>query len=120
MGLLTTATNNQNDTDKAPKPICLYKNKEEDKNLKPIMSPKPISPTTLNLTSDRTCYNNMINWSNHSNSDHQTYAGYLKKQGALFKQWKERYFVLDSVKHQVIFLVNIKYFLLYNLDDNIL
>jgi myotubularin-related protein 5/13 len=35
------------------------------------------------------------------NNEHQTYAGYLKKQGALFKQWKERYFVLDSVKHQL-------------------
>jgi hypothetical protein len=39
--------------------------------------------------------------SNCNGNEHQTYAGYLKKQGALFKQWKERYFVLDSVKHQV-------------------
>ena len=45
--------------------------------------------------------NNFINWSSLPNNEHQTYAGYLKKQGALFKQWKERYFVLDSVKHQV-------------------
>jgi hypothetical protein len=47
--------------------------------------------------------NSYINWSAGlmSNNEHQTYAGYLKKQGALFKQWKERYFVLDSVKHQV-------------------
>jgi hypothetical protein len=37
----------------------------------------------------------------HSTHEHVTYASYLKKQGALFKQWKERYFVLDSVKHQV-------------------
>jgi hypothetical protein len=44
---------------------------------------------------------NYINWSHLPNNEHQTYAGYLKKQGALFKQWKERYFVLDSVKHQV-------------------
>ena len=43
---------------------------------------------------------NYINWSG-SNNEHSTYAGYLKKQGALFKQWKERYFVLDSVKHQL-------------------
>jgi hypothetical protein len=42
-----------------------------------------------------------INWPGVINKEHQTYAGYLKKQGALFKQWKERYFVLDSVKHQV-------------------
>lgn len=47
-----------------------------------------------------------MNWSVGSQSgspsnEHQTYAGYLKKQGALFKQWKERYFVLDSVKHQM-------------------
>ena len=44
-----------------------------------------------------------INWSSGmmGTNEHQTYAGYLKKQGALFKQWKERYFVLDSIKHQV-------------------
>jgi myotubularin-related protein 5/13 len=42
-----------------------------------------------------------INWNGMTSNEHQTYAGYLKKQGALFKQWKERYFVLDSVKHQV-------------------
>jgi hypothetical protein len=45
--------------------------------------------------------NNANSNGNGNGSDHQTYAGYLKKQGALFKQWKERYFVLDSVKHQV-------------------
>ena len=44
---------------------------------------------------------NFINWSHVQNNEHQTYAGYLKKQGALFKQWKERFFVLDSVKHQL-------------------
>lgn len=44
--------------------------------------------------------NNFMAWSQSSN-EHQTYAGYLKKQGALFKQWKERYFVLDSIKHQL-------------------
>jgi myotubularin-related protein 5/13 len=43
----------------------------------------------------------IINWSGANSNEHQTYAGYLKKQGALFKQWKERYFVLDSVKHQL-------------------
>lgn len=50
-----------------------------------------------------------INWSAGlmSTNEHQTYAGYLKKQGALFKQWKERYFVLDSIKHQVM-NINIK------------
>jgi hypothetical protein len=58
------------------------------------------TPANTTTTPSSRNFNN-INWSNHSNSEHQTYAGYLKKQGALFKQWKERYFVLDSVKHQV-------------------
>lgn len=45
-----------------------------------------------------------IKWSANQqcNNEHQTYAGYLRKRGALFKQWNERYFVLDSIKHQVI------------------
>ncbi len=38
---------------------------------------------------------NFVNWSGLPNNENQTYAGYLKKQGALFKQWKERYFVLE-------------------------
>lgn len=42
-----------------------------------------------------------INWNGACSKENQTYAGYLKKQGALFKQWKERYFVLDSLKYQV-------------------
>jgi myotubularin-related protein 5/13 len=47
---------------------------------------------------------NYIKWSSQqSNNEHQTYAGYLRKRGALFKQWNERYFVLDSIKHQVNF-----------------
>lgn len=43
-----------------------------------------------------------INWSGACSKENQTYAGYLKKQGSLFKQWKERYFVLDSLKYQVV------------------
>jgi len=46
---------------------------------------------------------NEINWLTPSmnQNENQTYTGYLKKQGAFFKQWKERFFVLDSVKHQL-------------------
>lgn len=58
------------------------------------------SARSLHSNSDNESY---INWPglNHSTNENQTYAGYLKKQGHYFKQWKERYFVLDSIKHQV-------------------
>lgn len=40
---------------------------------------------------------------NNSGSQHRTHEGYLRKRGHLLKQWKERWFVLDSVRHEVRF-----------------
>ena len=60
------------------------------------------SARSLHSNSDNDSY---INWTGHSTNENQTYAGYLKKQGQYFKQWKERYFVLDSIKHQVCLFI---------------
>ena len=78
------------------------------RNLPPPIPPPPVLNTVnqvtdvvvnQGLTSSDTFYDTFAH--TESSGEHITYQGYLNKKGNLLKNWKQRFFVLDSIKHEV-------------------
>jgi myotubularin-related protein 5/13 len=83
-----------------PPPPAMSQNGQQRKTV-PIVTTNsiPEESSAMTLTRSDTYFDEFSH--PERAADNITFQGYLNKRGALLKNWKQRWFVLDSIKHQV-------------------